>query len=398
MDLWVDKYKPENLSGLIGQTKAIGEITDFMREWEPGKAMLIHGPAGVGKTLAVELLATERKYHLLQLNASDARSAKEIEGFFWNASQSRTLFHAGKLMFIDEVDGIPPQDRGAVTSIVRIIKNSRFPVFLIANDPWKPKLVPLRGYCRLVRFSRIHPASIEKRLNEICRKEGIEAEENVLKSLARWSRGDLRSAISDLQIAAYGKKTLKDSDLKILGYRERESSIFSVLPTIFHSKSINAARSAIQGTDKDPDEVFLWVETNLPNELREPENMQKGYDVLSKADMFRNLVIKQQNWRFRAFMIDLVSGLSLFRSDEKHSFSPYQSPQRIAMLGRSRERREVMDTLCSKLGMFTHSSRRTVKRDYLPYLRIILKKQKKSQKQHEGLFLEPGEEKLIKAG
>lgn len=398
MDLWVDKYKPESLSGLIGQSKAIGEVMEFMREWKPGKAILMHGPAGVGKTLAVELLARERKYHLLQLNASDARSAKEIEGFFWNASQSRTLFHGGKLMLIDEVDGISPQDRGAVTSIIRIIKTSRFPVFLIANDPWKSKLMPLRGYCRLVRFSRIHPASIEKRLKEICREEGIGAEDSALKSLARWSHGDLRSAVSDLQIAAYGKKTLKDSDLKTLGYRERESSIFDILPTIFHSRSISASRNAIHSTDKDPDEVFLWIETNLPNELRTPDNMRAGYDVLSRADIFRNLVMKQQNWRFRAFMIDLVSGLSLFRSDEKHAFSPYQSPQRIAMLGRSRERREVMGSLCSRLGRFTHSSSRTVKRDYLPYLRIILKKQKKSRKGHEGFLLESGEEKLIRAG
>jgi replication factor C large subunit len=396
MDLWVDKYKPGELSGLLGQPKALQEIMDFLREWKPGEALFIHGPAGVGKTLAVELLARERKHLLLQLNASDARNAKDIEGFFGDASKSKALFHGGKIILIDEIDGISPQDRGALTSIINIIKGSRFPVFLIANDPWKPKLMPLRNYCRLMRFNRIHSASIEKRLKGICEKEGIEAKGDALKNLARWSQGDLRSAISDLQIVAYGKKALKESDLQILGYRERESNIFSVLPTVFHSKSMTAAKKAIQNTDKDPDEVFWWIETNLPNELRTPENMQRGYDILSKADMFRNWVSRQQNWRFKGFMVDMLSGVSLFRSEEKHSFSPYKPPRKLIMMGRSRQRRAIMNSLCSRLGSFTHSSKRTVKRDYLPYLRIILKKCKK--KTEGDFFLEPDEEKLIKAG
>ncbi|MCK4496906.1 MAG: replication factor C large subunit [Candidatus Aenigmarchaeota archaeon] len=396
MDLWVDKYKPEELSDFLGQPKALQEIADFLREWKPGEALFIHGPAGVGKTLAIELLARERKHLLLQLNASDARNAKDIEGFFGATSVSKALFHGGKIILIDEIDGISPQDRGAVTSIINIIKGSRFPVFLIANDPWKPKLMPLRNYCRLMRFNQIHSASIEKQLKGICEKEGIEAKGDALKNLARWSQGDLRSAISDLQIVAYGKKVLKESDLQILGYRERASNIFSVLPTVFHSKSMTAAKKAIQNTDKDPDEVFWWIETNLPNELRTPENMQKGYDILSKADMFRNWVSRQQNWRFKGFMVDMLSGVSLFRSEEKHSFSPYQPPKKLIMLGRSKQRRAMMDSLCSRLGSFTHSSKRTVKKDYLPYLRIILKKRKK--KTEGDFFLESDEEKLIKAG
>jgi replication factor C large subunit len=395
MDLWVDKYKPWEISGLLGQPKALQETKDFLSEWERGKALFVHGPPGVGKTLAVELLARERKHVLLQLNASDTRNAKGIEGFFGNASVSKALFHKGKIMLIDEVDGIPAADRGAVASIVRIIKDSRFPVILIANDPWKSKLLPLRNHCKLLRFNRIHSASIEKRLKEICKEEGIETEGDALKNLARWSQGDLRSAISDLQIVAYGKKALQDSDLQILGYRERESNIFNILPTVFHSRSMGAAKKAIQNVDKDPDEVFLWVETNLPNELRTPENMQRGYEILSRADIFRNRVLKQQNWRFKGFMVDLLSGLSLFRSEEKHSFSPYQPPQRIAMMGRSKQRRAMMDSLCDRLGSFTHSSKRSVKRDYLPYLKIILKKRKREE---GGFLLDSDEEKLIKAG
>jgi replication factor C large subunit len=393
MELWVSKHKPEELSGIVGQPKAIQEILAFAGRWKPGKAMLIHGPPGVAKTLAVELLAKERKELLLQVNASDTRNASGIDELLGNSSRSRAMFHRGKIILIDEIDGISSRDRGAVTSIIKVIKESSFPIFLIANDPWKPKLMPLRGYCSMLRFNRIHPASIAKRLKEICELEGICAGEDVLKNLARWSQGDMRSAISDLQIIGYGKKPLTSADLQILGYRERGSSIFDILPTVFHSGSIKAARKAIGSTDKDPDEVFLWIETNLPNELITPENMQGGYEVLSRADLFRSRISRQQNWRFRGFMVDMLSGLSLFRSGEKHGFAPYQTPQRLAMMGRSKQRRAIMDDLCTRIGEFAHASKRTVKRDYLPYLKIVLKKHKKDS----GFSLSSEEEKLIKS-
>ena len=42
------------------------------------------------------------------------------------------------------------------------------------------------------------------------------------------------------------------------------------------------------------------------------------------------------------------------------------------------------------------SSKRTVKKDYFPYFRIILNNQKKSEIPEGGFFLEPEEEGIIK--
>ena len=217
MRLWVNKYRPDEFSGFVGQPKALRDIRELLKGWKQGNAVLIYGPPGVGKTLSVELLAREMNHVLLQMNASDTRNKSGIEEFLSDTTRSKALFHEGKMILIDEVDGVSSRDRGAVTSIVKIIKESLFPVFLTANDPWKPKLMPLRNHCKMIRFNRIHSASIEKRLKEICSVEGVMAEDGVLKNLARWSQGDLRSAISDLQIAAYGSDTLTNDDLQTLG-------------------------------------------------------------------------------------------------------------------------------------------------------------------------------------
>ena len=398
--LWTEKYKPTKVSEIAGQAKAVAEALGFVDSFSPGKAVLLSGPAGTGKTLLVETIAKERGLLLLQLNASDSRSAEAITAFFQDASRTKSLFHKGKIILLDEVDGISANDRGAASAIIDVIKQSLYPVFLIANDPWSQKLRPLRPYVKMVKFSKVHSASIEKRLKEICQAEGITAQGNALKDLSRWSQGDLRSAISDLQTVAEGKKDLSESDLEVLGYRERGSSIFEILPTLFKSRNISASRRAIQSADKDSDEIFWWVENNIPLEFP-PEKLAQAYDLISKADIFRSRVSVQQNWRFKAIMADLISGISVVKGEAHaphHGFMMYQSPQRIAMMGRTKGSRAEMAALCKKIGEVSHASTRVVKRDYLPYMRIMLKHDSGPSKSEFSISLNEDEMGILMEG
>ena len=380
--VWTEKHKPARVQEIVGQPKAVAEALAFIDSFTPGKAAMFTGPAGVGKTLLVETLARERNLLLLQLNASDGRTADEIQGFFADASRTRSLFHKGKILLLDEVDGISGTDRGAATAIIQIIKESVYPVFLIANDPWSQKLRPLRPYVKPIKFSKVHSASLEKRLREICEKEGITHQGMVLKNLARWSQGDLRSAINDLQTLGEGKKEIADSDLESLGYRERETTIFDILPTVFKSRSMSASRRAIQSTDKDADEVFWWVENNIPLEFP-TDRLADAYDLLSRADIFRARVSQQQNWRLKAIMSDMLSGISVVKGEShapQHGFMMYQAPQKILMMGRTKSERALRESMCKKIGEVTHTSTRVVKRDYLPYMKMILRKDPGQQK------------------
>ena len=392
MQLWTEKYKPRNVEEIAGQKKAIEEVLSFLEKWKPGKALLLHGPPGVGKTLAAEVIASEKGMMLLQVNASDSRSGKELENMLEQSTQQKTLFHKGKIVLLDEVDGISGTERGAASSIASIIKSSRFPIILSANDPWKPKLRPLRNYCTVVRFYGIPYPSIAKRLGEIAKKEGIRVSETVLKELARWASGDIRSAILDLQLLAVGKDSIEEKDLESLGFRERERTIIDVMPTLFFSGSLNASRKVIRETDKDPDEIFWWLESNIGLAYKNTGSLADSYELLARADLFRSKVIKQQNWRFKAYMIDLMSGLSLFK-DEHHGFVPFKPPYRLLRLGQTRQRRALLDSSSRKLGEQLHCSSRVIRRDYLPFIRFLLKK---GQKMPEEFRLTQDEVEVIK--
>lgn len=393
MNLWTEKYKPKETGEILGQGSAVSEVLRWLETWRPGeKALMLYGPPGTGKTLIAEVLAKEKKWFLMQINASDERNSQSIDSALSEVSKNTSLFHSGKIILIDEVDGISASDRGGVKAIINIIKESRFPVIITANNPYIPKLQTLRNYCRLVKLSRVNIRSIEKKLREICEREGVKTKDEVIKNLARWSSGDLRSAITDLQTLCQGREEITEKDLESLGYRERETNIFSILPTIFRSKNLNASRNAIHNCDKDPDEIFWWVENNLPQEFEHPDSLAKAFDTLSKADIFRQRVLSQQNWRFKGLMIDMLAGIS-FAGESSKRFIPYKSPDRFIRLANLKRRKAMMSGLYKKIGLYTHASGKIVHNCYLPILKIVLKKKKKPDK--EGVELGEEEIKLI---
>ena len=366
---WIDKYKPEKLEDFVGN-KTLSQILEWFQNWKPGKALLLSGGPGSGKTLSVELISKLKSLQLVRLDSNESRNKEAIENLA-TGSKSMPLFYSGKIILIDELEGLSGSDRGALSAIVGLIKESRFPVVLITIDPYLTKFSDLRKVCEIIKFSKIPTPSINKRLKDICKLEGIKIEEDVTKALSRFSGGDLRSAINDLEAVSKGKKEIKIEDLEVLGYRERELSVFDVLPTIFRSKNIQTTKKAIDQVDKDSDEVFWWIESNILKEFQGKE-LVEAYEILSKANIYRGLVMKQQNWRFKAIATDIFSAISL--PNKSGGFVMYAPPQRFLQLGRTKFKREALNSICGKMKEKLHCSKNVIKREYLPYMSLLLKK------------------------
>ena len=112
MELWTHKYKPGKMSEILSQGTAVSEALRFVETWKPGKALFLYGPPGTGKTLIPEVIAKEKKWMLLQVNASDKRNSEAIEESLTEGSKNTSLFHSSKIILIDEVDGLSSGDRG----------------------------------------------------------------------------------------------------------------------------------------------------------------------------------------------------------------------------------------------------------------------------------------------
>jgi len=375
MQLWTDKYRPVKPEEMAGQNEALGEIQRFLQAWKPGKGLILFGPPGTGKTLMVELLAKERGDFLVQMDASDTRTGKEVEGTLSVASKHQTLFHKGKLVLMDEVDSMSGRsDRGGAGSIVKIIEESKFPVIMCVNDMQTPKLKALKKVCMKVKMDKIGRSEISKYLRKIAQKEGITVSDDVLGGLARWSDGDMRSAILDFQMLSLGTKHVSEEKFTSIGFRERRKELDDVLMGVMRTQSMNANRKSIRECDTDPDELFLWMESNIYRTSVDKRFIADAYDMLSRADICRKRVMKQQNWRFKAYMIDIMSGIASLRNDAFVKPEPLRYPDRIAILARTRFKRMLMESVVKKIGEKTHCSMNTANFEYTPYIMFFARK------------------------
>jgi replication factor C large subunit len=374
---WTEKYAPKKVEEVVGQKKAVDQFLSWLKSWKPGKkAALFHGPPGTGKTCLIEALGKERNLEVIEMNASDFRTAKQIREVIGQAMRQKSLFKKGKIFMIDEIDGLASEDRGGTGEIIKIIKESHYPIVLTANNPWNPKLRSLRTYCRLIQFGKVHYWDIVKRLQYICEKEKIKCDKGVLRRLAKKSEGDLRSAINDLETLARAKKEIKLKDLEVLGTREKEISIFDALKMIFKTKTALAAKLAIQNVDKDPQEIFWWIEQNIVNEYEKPEEIARAFEMLSRADLFLQRIKRRQDWKFEKYMIDLMTaGVALAKKEMYRKFTKYQYPDKIKFLGRTKvERKEEKERLL-ELSKKLHCSTKKVREEFLPFLKMIGKEQ-----------------------
>jgi len=159
---FIKKYRPVKIDDVIGQETTKKQVLSWISS--PKKALLLHGPPGVGKTSLIEAIANEKKLDLLELNASDERTAEKIESVLGNTIKQKSLFKKGKLILLDEIDGLASSDKGGASTVIKIIKESMFPVILTANDAYSKKLQTIRGYCTLIQFRKVNSLSIEKKI------------------------------------------------------------------------------------------------------------------------------------------------------------------------------------------------------------------------------------------
>ncbi len=370
--LWTQKHKPR-IENVPQNTKQLREFIETHPK-QKKKAIFLYGPTGTGKTAAVCALAEHYSLELSEINASDYRNADEINLRVGNALKQQSLFSKGKLILVDEVDAIAGnEDRGGVAALAELITNAKYPTILVANEPWEQKLNTLRKKSTLIEFKDIGIIEMLPALKKILEAEGIKADEEVLKILARRSGGDLRGAITDMQTLAESD-ALTAEGLEQLHERERSESIMSALFKILKSTEPNVALKALELVEEDTDECFLWIDENLPKEYKNPEELARAYTILSKADIYRGRIRKWQYWRYLAYVnILLTAGIASAKEKKPEGFADYTRSTRLLKRWMANQKYAKRKQVAQKLAMATHCSFKKALQETLPYLQMLYK-------------------------
>jgi len=399
--LWTEKYHPKNFDEVLGNLKAKKEILQWVEDWKAGnpqKCLLLVGPPGTGKTTFASLIAGEFS-DSIELNASDKRSYDAIMSTVGEASVSKTLFGSRlKLIILDEVDGLHGnEDRGGSRAINKIINDITQPIIMMANDPYSNRIKSFKPKCKVINLRKIHTNSIVFLLKKICVKEEVEFEEHVIRELAKRSKGDLRSAINDLEIIAHGEEKITSKDLELITQKDGRATVFDATRTILKSKDPSRIKTAMRQIEADPSLLLEIVVENIPREYEKKEEIEKAYEMVSEADIYLGRAFSTRAYTYWKYAYDLMSiGVALSKEESYKKFARYANSSVYTMLSKSRSKRDLRDRVAGKIARKLHASKRVAISQF-PYFEVMFQDNEIAYNMMMYFGLEDDEVKLFRS-
>ncbi|THE65934.1 replication factor C large subunit [Salinadaptatus halalkaliphilus] len=374
MSDWTETYRPTTLSEVRGNNKARDKLEEWATSWDDHRdAVIVHGSPGIGKTSAAHALANDMGWPVMELNASDDRQADVIERIAGEAAKSGTLT-AGesgrRLVILDEADNFHGNaDYGGSREVTRVVNDANQPIVLVANEFYDMSQ-SLRNSCETIEFRDVSARSIVPVLRDICRREGIEFEEEALEKIADDTSGDLRSAVNDLQAVAEDTSRLTVDDI-VTGERDRTEGIFDFLDTVIKEAGAEAALRASYDVDENPDEMLNWLEDNVPKDYAGAE-LADAYEFFANADRWLGRVRSSQNYSYWRYATDnMTAGVAASRREPKGGWTRYGPPSYWSKLGRSKGTRNTRDGIAERIAEREGTSVATARREILPFLSAI---------------------------
>lgn len=266
--VWFEKYIPQKAADLAVHKSKISAIKQWMlTDSLESRLLLICGPSGCGKSTAVQVLAKELGYSLIEwLNPMNLKEPSnqeldtlsltekfsrfmslcetypELELMDSNNIQKRGKNAQGKkkFIFLDEIPHLSKFNGtlDAFRNVIRTALTSRgaFSIIMVLTEIQLNNLEGINSQDRnsfnsvqimgndllqdprvtVLQFNPIAPTYMKKCLGSILRKEGVPKSPKLLslvENICSASEGDLRSAINSLQLSisqSFEKKGTKN--------------------------------------------------------------------------------------------------------------------------------------------------------------------------------------------
>ncbi|KAJ3132555.1 replication factor C subunit 4 [Physocladia obscura] len=200
---WVEKYRPSVLSDIVGNEDTVARLSVIARDGNLPN-IIISGPPGIGKTtsilcLAREMLGSQYKEGVLELNASDDRGIDVVRNRIKMFAQKKVTLPEGrhKIIILDEADSMTPGAQQALRRTMEIYSSTTR--FAFACNMSSKIIEPIQSRCAILRYSRLSDSQLLKRLIEICRVENVDYVPEGLEAIIFSAEGDMRQAINNLQ-------------------------------------------------------------------------------------------------------------------------------------------------------------------------------------------------------
>ena len=307
--MWVEKYRPKNLTDLVNQKEVKGSLSGLIKNESEMPHLLFSGSAGVGKTttaicISHQILGDSWKDYTLELNASDERGINMVRERVKKFSRFAGLDSQipFKIIILDEADEMTSD---AQTALRRIIEDTaKFCRFILIANNISKIIDPIQSRCAVFKFTRIDENEIIDQLKIISQKEKVKVDEKGLKEITNYAGGDMRHAINLLQAVA-STGSITESSVKASAGLTKINDVGDVLKLSISGKIQDARNKMIELI-----KVYGMSESDFLKYINQAlfkekyENLEEMSQIIAKYD-FRILSGANSEIQLSAMLAEL---------------------------------------------------------------------------------------------
>ena len=226
-EIWIEKYRPETLTEVVGHEDIVGRLESYVAQNDLPH-LLFSGPAGVGKTtsamaIAREVYGEDWRENFLELNASDERGIDVVRDRIKDFARTSFGGYDYRIIFLDEADALTSDAQSALRrTMEQFANNTRF----VLSCNYSSQIIdPIQSRCAVFRFGPLAEEAVGEYVSQVATREGIEVTESGVDALVYAADGDMRRALNGLQAAATTGQTVDEEAVYAITATARPEAI-----------------------------------------------------------------------------------------------------------------------------------------------------------------------------
>ena len=203
--LWVEKYRPIDLSTYIGNEHLKEKVKVYL-ESEDVPHLLLYGKAGTGKTTLAKIITSNIDCDYMYINASDENKVDDVRNKIKTFASS-VGFKSLKVIILDECDYLTPNAQAALRNLMETF--SKHCRFILTCNYVERIIDPIQSRCQSYKVVPPSKREVAQQMVNILNKENCQFELDDIALIVNAGYPDIRRVINSAQ------RQIVDGKLKI---------------------------------------------------------------------------------------------------------------------------------------------------------------------------------------